>query len=64
MVGPTLGYLIASYALEIYVDPFLTPVINSKDQRWIGAWWLGKNPMLVFCALLPCVIAVYFKIQA
>jgi solute carrier organic anion transporter family, member 5A len=43
MIGPTVGYLIASYALEIYVDPFLTPVITSKDQRWIGAWWLGTN---------------------
>jgi Organic Anion Transporter Polypeptide (OATP) family len=41
MVGPTVGYMLASYALEIYVDPLLTPVITSKDPRWIGAWWLG-----------------------
>lgn len=45
MLGPTLGYLLASYALRLYVAPDLTPVIDSNDPRWIGAWWLAWAPL-------------------
>ena len=40
--NPEFGFLLASYALKIYVEPSLTPFINHEDPRWIGAWWLGK----------------------
>lgn len=42
LFGPTIGFLISSYALKIYVEPTLTPTINNEDPRWVGAWWLGK----------------------
>jgi hypothetical protein len=42
LVGPTLGFLIASGALKLYINPMLTPLITPSDPRWIGAWWLGK----------------------
>jgi len=38
-----VGYTLASYALGMYVDPNLTPVITNNDPRWIGAWWFGKS---------------------
>jgi hypothetical protein len=41
LMGPTLGFVMASYALKSYVDPDLTPVITNSDPRWIGAWWMG-----------------------
>lgn len=42
MLGPTVGYLYGSYALQKYVAPSVHPTITSEDPRWIGAWWHGK----------------------
>ncbi|ODM96224.1 Solute carrier organic anion transporter family member 1C1, partial [Orchesella cincta] len=41
LIGPTIGYLIASGTLKLFVNPLLTPVITPDDPRWIGCWWLG-----------------------
>lgn len=41
LLGPALGYTLASACLKIYVAPHLTPVINNDDPRWIGAWFIG-----------------------
>jgi hypothetical protein len=42
-------------ALHIFVDPSKTPLIDSKDPRWVGAWWLGW--LILGIAML--VIAVF-----
>ena len=42
LIGVTLGFMLASYTLGIYIDPHSTPNIDKKDPRWIGAWWLGN----------------------
>lgn len=41
MVGPMLGFVLSYVFLNIYIDPTKTPVITSKDPRWMGAWWMG-----------------------
>lgn len=41
MLGPALGYALASMCLKMYIVPSLTPTIDNKDPRWLGAWWLG-----------------------
>lgn len=41
LLGPAGGYALASFCLKIYVSPDLTPTIDNKDPRWLGAWWLG-----------------------
>lgn len=41
LLGPAAGYGLASFCLKIYISPELTPTINDKDPRWLGAWWLG-----------------------
>lgn len=41
MLGPAIGYTIASFSLSHYIAPELTPIIKIHDQRWLGAWWLG-----------------------
>lgn len=41
MVGPMLGFVLSYIFLNIYIDPTMTPVITSKDPRWMGAWWMG-----------------------
>ena len=43
MLGPTVGYLLASYALNKFVAPELTPSVDSNDPRWVGAWWYGES---------------------
>lgn len=43
MIGPTFGYIFASYAVGNFIEPNVTPLISNEDPRWVGAWWLGKN---------------------
>jgi len=40
-MGPTVGFVISYICLSMYIDPSLTPMINKKDPRWLGAWWIG-----------------------
>ncbi len=42
VVGPTLGYMLGSACLALYVDPGKTPPgLEEGDPRWLGAWWIG-----------------------
>ncbi|XP_050324330.1 solute carrier organic anion transporter family member 74D-like [Bactrocera neohumeralis] len=41
MLGPAIGYSLASFCLRVYIAPQLKPLINNKDPRWLGAWWMG-----------------------
>lgn len=41
MMGPAVGYSIASLCLRFYIDPTLHPMITTKDPRWLGCWWAG-----------------------
>lgn len=41
MLGPAIGYTLASFCLKIYISPTLTPKIEITDPRWLGAWWMG-----------------------
>lgn len=41
LCGPTLGFLLSSFCLSLYENPFVDPGITREDPRWIGAWWLG-----------------------
>lgn len=56
MFGPMLGFFLAYLMLNIYIDPTKTPLIDSTDPRWLGAWWLGwvflGTAMLVFAVLI------------
>ncbi|GFT22265.1 solute carrier organic anion transporter family member 4A1 [Nephila pilipes] len=39
--GPTLGFLLSSFCLKFYEDPFYDPGIDPHNPRWVGAWWMG-----------------------
>ncbi|KAL7736164.1 hypothetical protein ACLKA6_003710 [Drosophila palustris] len=41
MLGPAIGYSLASMCLRLYIEPNLEPLIKPGDPRWLGAWWLG-----------------------
>lgn len=49
LLGPAVGYALASVCLKIFISPDLTPIIDNKDPRWLGAWWLG---WLLFAVIL------------
>ncbi|XP_059481796.1 solute carrier organic anion transporter family member 74D-like isoform X2 [Neocloeon triangulifer] len=59
MIGPTFGFMLSSYALKMYVDPLLTPVITTEDTRWIGAWWFGWAPFGIICLLFASLMAMF-----
>ncbi|XP_069867668.1 solute carrier organic anion transporter family member 1B2-like isoform X2 [Dipodomys merriami] len=44
MVGPILGFLMASVFSQIYVDVGFVDLssvrLGPQDARWVGAWWL------------------------
>ncbi|XP_069675275.1 solute carrier organic anion transporter family member 74D-like [Periplaneta americana] len=61
MLGPTIGYLYGSYALQVYVDTTVHPTITSEDPRWIGAWWHAWGPFGVMCLILALVLAMFPK---
>ena len=35
MLGPAIGYGLASFALKFYISPTLTPTITMQDPRWV-----------------------------
>ncbi|XP_042325917.1 solute carrier organic anion transporter family member 1C1-like isoform X2 [Sceloporus undulatus] len=45
LFGPTFGFLLGSFCANMWVDIGMvnpeTLTINSKDMRWVGAWWIG-----------------------
>ncbi|XP_029813324.1 solute carrier organic anion transporter family member 2B1 isoform X2 [Suricata suricatta] len=45
MMGPGMAYGLGGLMLRLYVDIDRMPEggisLNSKDPRWVGAWWLG-----------------------
>ncbi|XP_067138878.1 solute carrier organic anion transporter family member 74D-like isoform X2 [Centruroides vittatus] len=62
--GPSLGFLLSSFCLRYYENPFYDPGFSHNDPRWIGAWWIGflilgvlllvvSIPMFMFPRVLP-----------
>lgn len=61
MLGPALGYGLASICLKLYVSPNSTPTINNNDPRWLGAWWLGWIILSLFLFVLASLFALFPK---
>uniref|UniRef100_A0A3P8S6F5 Solute carrier organic anion transporter family member n=1 Tax=Amphiprion percula TaxID=161767 RepID=A0A3P8S6F5_AMPPE len=60
-IGPAFGFITGSFMQRFYVDfDKLTKdqiTLDSKDLRWVGAWWLG---FLVASCLLFITAMPYF----
>ncbi|GLV37583.1 Organic anion transporting polypeptide 58Dc [Carabus blaptoides fortunei] len=61
MLGPAIGYSLASFCLNIYISPTLSPTITTKDPRWLGAWWLGWGLLSLFLIVFATLLALFPK---
>lgn len=61
MLGPVVGFVLGPRALELYIDPTKTPLIDSKDPRWLGAWWLGWIVLAIALFIFAFLIALFPK---
>ena len=43
LIGPALGYALASVCIKMYVNLSEETTLKPTDPSWIGAWWLGKT---------------------
>ncbi|XP_011500421.1 PREDICTED: solute carrier organic anion transporter family member 5A1 [Ceratosolen solmsi marchali] len=58
-VGPALGFVLGYICLNIYIDPSLHPIIDKKDPRWLGAWWLGWIILGITMAIFAVLLAMF-----
>ncbi|NXT83662.1 SO1A2 protein, partial [Zapornia atra] len=60
VIGPFLGFLLASFCAELFVDLGSVDAdditITATDARWVGAWWLG----ILICASLNLLAGIPF----
>ncbi|XP_075237504.1 organic anion transporting polypeptide 58Dc isoform X2 [Lycorma delicatula] len=61
MLGPAIGYSLASLCLKFYISPMLTPTITTADPRWLGAWWLGWLILATLLAIAASLLALFPK---
>ncbi|KAK0090045.1 hypothetical protein PV325_003858 [Microctonus aethiopoides] len=61
MLGPAIGYGLASFCLKFYISPTLTPTITTTDPRWLGAWWLGWIILAILLFLFASIVALFPK---
>ncbi|XP_052896368.1 solute carrier organic anion transporter family member 74D [Anopheles moucheti] len=59
--GPVVGFALGYFALKIYIDPTKTPIIDSSDPRWLGAWWLGWILLGVAMIIFAILIGMFPK---
>ncbi|KAH8267512.1 hypothetical protein KR018_006415 [Drosophila ironensis] len=61
MIGPVVGFLFGYISLNTFIDPSKTPLIDNKDPRWLGAWWLGWVILGTLMCLFSGLIGLFPK---
>ncbi|EDW28766.1 GL18770 [Drosophila persimilis] len=61
MIGPVVGFFFGYISLNTFIDPTKTPLIDSKDPRWLGAWWLGWVILGTLMCLFSGLIGLFPK---
>nr|XP_039256753.1 solute carrier organic anion transporter family member 4A1-like isoform X1 [Styela clava]XP_039256754.1 solute carrier organic anion transporter family member 4A1-like isoform X1 [Styela clava] len=59
LLGPGAGFLLGGYFLNIYVNPWETPSVESTSLFWIGNWWIGFLIMGGLAVLVSVPIMMY-----
>ncbi|KAH8413464.1 hypothetical protein KR009_011422 [Drosophila setifemur] len=61
MIGPVVGFFFGYISLNTFIDPSKTPLIDNKDPRWLGAWWLGWVILGTLMCLFSGLIGLFPK---
>ncbi|CAH0386215.1 unnamed protein product [Bemisia tabaci] len=61
MLGPAVGFGLASFSLKIFVSPSLHPIIDEGSPRWLGAWWIGWLVLAAIHVVTACLLGLYPK---
>lgn len=61
-LGPTIGFMLASYVLEMNETPNLSTHFGHNDQRYVGAWHWGWVPLGTVHLVLALMMAFFPKI--
>lgn len=61
LLGPFIGFFLGFASLKVYIDPTKTPIIDSKDPRWLGAWWLGWIIIGIGMTIFSVLIGLFPK---
>ncbi|XP_032590814.1 solute carrier organic anion transporter family member 74D isoform X2 [Drosophila grimshawi] len=61
MLGPAVGYSLASVCLRWYIDPTTEPLIKPEDPRWLGAYWIGWLILAAITFLIACLMTLFPK---
>uniref|UniRef100_A0A1I8PEC0 Solute carrier organic anion transporter family member n=1 Tax=Stomoxys calcitrans TaxID=35570 RepID=A0A1I8PEC0_STOCA len=61
LVGPIVGFFLGYVSLNMFIDPSKTPLIDSKDPRWLGAWWFGWMILGTLMILFSGLIGLFPK---
>ena len=61
IIGPVIGFGLASGSLSVYVDPWIDTHLEEGDPLWVGAWWLGYIIIGVLSILFSIPFLMYPK---
>ncbi|XP_064488664.1 solute carrier organic anion transporter family member 74D-like [Ornithodoros turicata] len=59
LFGPSAGFFLSSYCLSHYENPYVEPMIEKSDPRWVGAWWMGYMLLGLMAALLSTPLLLF-----
>lgn len=56
-----IGFFLGYASLKMYIDPTKTPLIDSYDPRWMGAWWFGWVFLGIALLLVSFLVGMFPK---
>nr|XP_006819772.1 PREDICTED: solute carrier organic anion transporter family member 4C1-like [Saccoglossus kowalevskii] len=54
VLGPATGFIVGALTLTLFTELTVDTGLDSSDDGWIGAWWLG----FVFAAILIFILVI------
>ncbi|KAK9498790.1 hypothetical protein O3M35_003347 [Rhynocoris fuscipes] len=62
LFGPTIGLMISSYVLSIYINFGKKPPFSNHDPRWLGAWYLALIPFGCIGIIISLCLSLFPRV--